>query len=452
MATPAHVKGVTRTLAEYVVKAKYEDLPQAVRKEGIRTLVNTVGVAVGGSHHPTVDIALSALAPFFGPAQASVLGRSERLDILNAALINGISSHVLDFDDTHLGTIIHAGGPVMAAILALSEFSPTRGTDFLNALVLGIEVACRVGAAVYPDHYDQGWHITGSAGVFGAAAASGKLIGLSERQMAWALGLAASQPVGLRESFGSMNKSFNPGRAAQNGLTSALLAAKNYTSSDQMIEARRGWANTLSTKQDYSQITDGLGHRYEAALNTYKPFACGIVVHPAIEAAIQLRNEYKISPDQIQEIQLRANPLVLELAGNKTPQLGLQGKFSIYHALAVAMVEGGGGEKQFSDRAVGDPVVLQVRGRVSPVADPSIQPEQADLAILLKDGRKLHKFIKQVVGSVEVPMSDSALEAKVIDLAEGILPEAQTRALLENCWRVESIEDAGAIARTAAVV
>jgi 2-methylcitrate dehydratase PrpD len=444
-------KGVTRILASYVVNAKYEDLPASVRKEGARTLLNWVGVAVGGSRHDAVLSAISALSPFSGPAQAGILGRRERFDIMNAAFINGISSHIFDFDDTHLKTIIHPAGPVVSAILALSEYRPVSGRDFLNALLLGVETELRIGNAVSPEHYERGWHITGTVGVFGSAAASGRLLGLTEQQMVWALGLAASQPVGLRESFGSMNKSFNPGRAALNGLTAAVLASKNFTSSDQMIEAKAGWANTISTKQDYGEITDGLGQRYEAALNTYKPFACGIVLHPAIDAAIQLRKENKLTPDQIDHIDLRVNPLVLVLTGKKTPQEGLEGKFSVYHAVAVALVEGAAGEKQFSDRAVRDPVVRALRGKVNPVVDAQVMPEQVNVAITLKDGRTLHKFIEHAVGSVEAPMSDSALEAKFTDLADGILPPAQIRRLLDTCWTVEKLPSAGAIAKTAVV-
>ncbi|MDV0440805.1 MmgE/PrpD family protein, partial [Xanthomonas sacchari] len=177
-----------------------------------------MGVAIGGSHHETVDVAVSALQPFSGPPQAGLFGRSERFDIMNAAFLNGVSSHIFDFDDTHLKTIIHPAGPVASAILAYAEMKPVSGKDFLDALVVGIEAECRIGNAVYPNHYDAGWHITGTCGPFGAAAAAGKLMGLTEQQMVYALGLAASQPVGLRESFGSMNKSFNPGRAASNGL------------------------------------------------------------------------------------------------------------------------------------------------------------------------------------------------------------------------------------------
>jgi 2-methylcitrate dehydratase PrpD len=438
---------VTRALARYLVTASYDGLPANVRKQGVRTLLNWVGVAIGGSRHETVEIAVAALSPFSGPAQASLLGRRERFDIMNAAFINGVSSHIFDFDDTHLKTIIHPAGPVASAILALSEMQPVSGRDFLNALVLGVETECRIGNAVYPNHYDVGWHITGTAGVFGSAAAVGKLLNLNEQQMVWALGLAASQPVGLRESFGSMNKSFNPGRAASNGIFAAVLASKNFTSSNQMIEAKRGWANTVSTKQDYHEILDGLGVRYEALLNTYKPFACGIVMHPAIDAAIQLRNENHLTADQIERVELKVNPLVLELTGKQSPHDGLEGKFSIYHAVAVALVEGAGGEKQFSDRAVNDPAVVALRGKVNPVVTPGIEPAQVDMTITLKDGRTLRRFIAHAVGSVEVPMTDKQLEAKFVDLADGILPPSAIQRIIDACWSVESLPSAGEIAR-----
>jgi 2-methylcitrate dehydratase PrpD len=442
-------EGTTRILAAYLVKARFEDLPAKVRKEGIRTLLNWVGVAVGGSQHETVVRALRALQPFSGPEQASLLGRTERLDIMNAAFLNGVASHIFDYDDTHLKTIIHPAGPVVSAILALAEYRPVKGADFLNALVLGVETECRIGNTVYPNHYDVGWHITGTAGVFGAAAAAGKLLGLSEQQMVWALGLAASQPVGLRESFGSMNKSFNPGRAASNGLFAALLAAQDFTSSQGMLEAKRGWAHTISTKQDFAQITEGLGTRYEAALNTYKPFACGIVIHPALDAAIQLRKQYQLKPEQIAEVRLRVHPLVLELTGKQTPTTGLEGKFSIYHSVAIALIQGAAGERQYSDQAVQDPAVVALRGKVMATVDPGIKLQQVDMVVVLKDGRELHKYIEHAIGSVEVPMTDEQLEAKFSDLAEGILPAKQTSALIDTCWKVEQLADAGQIARAA---
>jgi 2-methylcitrate dehydratase PrpD len=442
-------RDVTGALADYIVSARFEDLPAKVRREGNRTLLNWVGCAVGGSHHETMDIAVAALSPFSGPPQATVLGRPERFDILHAALLNGISSHIFDFDDTHLKTVIHPAGPVASAILALAEYRPTAGRDFLNALVLGVEAECRIGNAVYPAHYDVGWHITGTAGVFGAAAAAGKLLGLDAQKMRWALGLAATQPVGLREMFGTMTKSFHPGRAAQNGLTAALLAAQGYTSSEAAIEAKRGWANVLSTARDYGRITERLGASYEILLNTYKPYACGIVIHPAIDGCIELRNEHALTAAVIERIDLAVNPLVLELTGKRTPRTGLEGKFSVFHACAAAIVEGAAGERQFSDRAVRDPTVTALRDRISATADPAMPADAVAIDMTLRDGRHLRKRVAHALGSLERPMSDADLEGKFASLAEGILSPSHTQRLMDLCWKVEGLPDAAEIARAA---
>jgi 2-methylcitrate dehydratase PrpD len=444
-------KDVTRILARYIVSAQFADVPEPVRKEAARTLLNWVGCAVGGSRNEAVDIAVSALSPFFGDEQASLLGRKERTDIFHAALLNGIASHVLDFDDTHLRTIIHPAGPVASAILALSEYRPVSGSDFLHAMVLGIEAECRIGNAVYPAHYDAGWHITGTTGVFGAAAASGKLLGLSEQQMLWALSIAAAQPVGLREMFGTMTKSFHPGRAAQNGLTAAFLASRNFTSSDRGIEAKSGWANVLSPARNYAEITEKLGQTYEVSLNTYKPFACGIVIHPAIDGCIQLRNRYRLTADQIDRIELKVHPLVLELTGKKTPRVGLEGKFSVYHAAAAAIVEGAAGERQFSDSSVRNPMIVALRDRIVAVVDPSIKEDQVRITITMKDGRKLDKYIEHAVGSVTNPMSDKDLEAKFAGQADGILPADQARRAMDLCWNIETLASAAALAEAASV-
>jgi len=449
-ASVTSAKDVTRTLARYVVNAQPGDAPEAVRKEARRTLLNWLGCAVGGSRHETVDHAVAAMAPFAGPKQATVVGRKERLDVLTAAMLNGISSHIFDFDDTHLRTIIHPAGPVASAILALAEYHPVSGREFLNALILGVEAECRIGNAVYPAHYDTGWHITGTVGVFGAAAAAGKLLGLTEQQMLWALGIAAVQPVGLREMFGTMTKSFHPGRAAHNGLTAALLASRNFTSSEQGIEARYGWANVLSTARNYREITENLGKTYEVSINTYKPFACGIVVHPSIDGAIRLRNQNKLTPEQIERVDLKVHRLVFELTGNKEPQNGLGGKFSVYHAVAAALVEGAAGEQQFSDRTVRDATVVALRKRVTATLDPSVAEDQAHVAITLKDGKKLDMFVEHAVGSVTNPMSDKDLENKFQGLAQGVLSASQTKRLIDLLWRVEDLGSAADIAKAAA--
>ena len=436
----------TRELAHYLATARLEQIPAKVRKEAARTLLNWVGVAVGGAQHETVTRALAALQPFAGPAQAQVVGRKDRTDIMSASLINGICSHVLDFDDTHLKTIIHVSSVVVPPALALAEHLPkVSGSQFLHAIVLGGETALRAGNAVYPDHYDVGWHITGTAGAIGAAATAGHLLGLNEQQIVWALGLAASQSVGLRESFGSMNKSFNPGRAAQNGLMAALLAQQGFTSSDQMLEARRGWAHTVSTKQNFKEITEGLGRRFEMALNTYKPFACGIVIHPIIDGCIQLRGGLNLS--DINGVELRVHPLVLELTGKTAPRDGLEGKFSVYHAAAIALLEGRAGPRQFSDAAVQASTTVALRKKITAVVDPAVKESQADVTVLLRDGTKRQVFVTQAIGSAENPMTDTMLTDKVTDLMDGVLPPARIKEVIQTCWDIEKLPDAARLGR-----
>ncbi|HET7597796.1 MAG TPA: MmgE/PrpD family protein [Burkholderiales bacterium] len=440
---------VTRTLARFLVEHRADAIPERVRHEAARSFLNWVGCAVGGSRHETVERALAALAPFSGRAEATLLGRGERLDIMLAALMNGITSHTFDFDDTHLKTVIHPSGPVAAAVLALAERQPVSGRDFLHAFILGVEAECRIGNSVYPEHYDVGWHITGTAGVFGAAAAAGRLLGLNEQQMTWALGTAATQASGLREMFGTMCKPFHPGNAARNGLLAALLAQQNFTSSNQGIEAKRGFAQVLATAFKPQEITARLGETWEIALNTYKPFACGIVIHPAIDGCIQLRNEHKLAPEDIAAVELQTHPLVLELTGKKTPQAGLEGKFSIYHSAAVAIIHGAAGEAQYSDACVRDPRVVALRERVTASADPGVHEDQVRIAVRLRDGRTLEKFVEHAIGSLDRPMSDADLEAKFRGLAQGILSSAETDRLIRLCWDVGSLPQAAEVARAA---
>jgi 2-methylcitrate dehydratase PrpD len=267
--------------------------------------------------------------------------------------------------------------------------------------------------------------------------------------MTWALGIAATQSAGLREMFGGMCKSLHPGRAAQSGLTAALLAARDFTSSEQAIEAPRGFARVLSTKFDPGVITDGWGERYELMNNMYKPYACGLVVHGAIDGCIELRREHAIRPESIARVELRVGPLVLELTGKKAPRTGLEGKFSVYHAAAAALVHGAAGEAQFSDACVQDPRVVAIRERVSAIEDPAIGRAQAHVTIVLEDGRSHSKHVAHALGTLQRPMSDADLEAKFRGLVDGVLSAARIDELIALCWRVTTLDDAGALARAA---
>jgi 2-methylcitrate dehydratase PrpD len=448
MARPATVKPEpTFALAGFVATAEAGDLPSRVRHEAKRALLNWLGCAIGASRHETLENAIAALKEFAGPPQATVLGRSERCDILHAALFNGLSSHTFDFDDTHLKTIIHPTGPVASALLALAEHIPVSGEEFLHAFILGTEVECRIGNAVYPSHYDVGWHITGTAGVFGAAAGAGRMLRLSEQQVGWALGIAATQASGLREMFGSMCKPLHVGLAARNGLAAALLARQDFTSAAEAIEGRRGFANVLATERDLSRITAGLGETWELDANSYKPFACGVVVHPAIDGCLQLRTEHRLAPASIEAVELKVHPLVLELTGKKVPRTGLEGKFSVYHSCAVAIVDGAATQAQYSDARVADPTVVALRERVHAQIDSRLAEDAADVRILLKDGRALDCHVAHALGSVERPMTDGDLEAKFRGLCAPVLDDSACDSIVAACWALEQSADSGALAR-----
>ena len=442
---------VTRIIARYVVGSKYADIPEAMRHEAKRALLNWLGCAIGAAHHETIDRALAALASFAGTDQAAVLGRSERLDILNAAFLNGVSSHVLDFDDTH-ERAVHPSAPVYPALLALGEWRNVCGSDFLHAFVLGVEVECRIALSVYPEHYEVGWHITGTAGVFGAAAATAKLLGLTEQQTVWALGIAATQSSGLREMFGTMCKSFHPGASARNGLFAALLAAQNFDSSERGIEAPRGWAHVLSTRFDPAVITEQLGARFELSRNMYKPYPCGLVVHAVIDGCIELRALHGIKPADVERVELRVNPLVLELTGKKTPGTGLEGKFSVYHAAAIGLIFGRANESEYSDEVVRNPEVIALRDRVRAIVDPAVTSYlEAHVSITLRDGRVLTRHVPHALGTLQRPMSDADLEAKFRALVEPVLSRHAVGRLIDLCWAAEGLSDVGVIARAAAL-
>ena len=442
--------GVSAELANWIVSLRDEDIPPGVRKEGVRTFVNWLGCAVGGSKHEAVDAAMRVLDPFSGPRTSTVLGRSRRLDALGASQINGISSHVLDYDDTHLKTIIHPAGPVSSALLALSELRPTSGREFVLAQLVGTEVECRLGNTVYPSHYDRGWHITGTAGVFGSAAACGKAIGLDQRRMQWALGLAATQSSGIREMFGTMTKSFHPGAAARNGLLAALFAEAGFDSSLQAIEARRGWANVVSDTQDYEELLVGLGKRWESSRNSYKPFACGIVIHPAIDGCRQIRNEIGAERvTRIERVDMTVAPLVLELTGTTSPATGLEGKFSVFHAAACALLRGDGSPEAFTNEVVRDPSIIEMRSRIHVEPNPAMHEASVAIRIAFRDGTRMEKRIERAIGSQENPLSDSQLEEKFIRQASLVIGGYRARELLDMAWQVDGSGSPAAIASAA---
>jgi 2-methylcitrate dehydratase PrpD len=263
---------------------------------------------------------------------------------------------------------------------------------------------------------------------------------LDAKKTAMALGIAASQPVGLREQFGTMTKPFHPGAAARAGLTSALLAMHGFTASARALEAPRGFIQVVSDKRSWHEATDELGSRFEISFNTYKPFACGIVIHPSIDACVQLR-ERGITPEQVARIELVVHPLVLELTGKKEPKDGLEAKFSVYHGCAAGLFFGRAGEAEFDDAVVNRPDVVALRRKVEARADAAIDEASADVTAVLADGQRIHLFVEHAIGSLQRPLSDAQLDAKFSGLVEPVLGMEKVTAIAAKCRAFGELPD-----------
>ena len=441
--------GLTRTLAEYLVGSRIADIPPAVQHEGTRALLNWIGCAAGGCRHDSVDRAWRVIETTAGSGDVSLIGRGAGTDALTATLINAISGHVLDFDDAQpRNTNINPSSAIAPAAIALGEHLGASGQEVLHAFLLGIEVECRIANTVWAQGSTR-FFANSTAGVFGAAAAAGKLLRLDEQQMTWALGMAATQSAGLRVVFGTMCKGLVVGRAAQNGVMAALLARERFTSSDQAIEAPKGFGAIYGPGMDLSPIVDRLGVDFEMSHVTYKPYACGIVLHAPIDACIRLRKQHGISPDDIVQVDLEVNPAVIEVTGNMAPTTGLEGKFSISHCAAVALLDGAAGETQFSDARVQSPDILALRARVRTTRREDLPRHQAMAHVQMTDGRRLTVHVEHAIGSRGNPLTDADIADKVRSLADGVLSHDQTARVIEAVWNIGSLQHIGDALRPA---
>jgi len=435
---------VTENLAKWVAVTAWEALPAEVTHQAKRSLMNFFAVALTGCRDATIETALASLAAFSAGGQAAVIGRRERLDALSAAFINAAGANVLDFCDTHVPTAIHPTAPLVPGLLALAEMQPVRGRDLLLALVLGQEIACRIGLAMSPSHYAKGWHITATCGVFGAAAGSGKLLGLGAEQMTWALGLAATQAAGLCECLGTPAKSVGVGNAARNGLWSALLAARNFAGPAEPLSGVQGYYHALGETPDLAALAAGLGATWEILKTSYKPYPCGFVVHPVLDCVLDWRRAHPAAV--VEAVMVTGNPLMVARADRPDISTGRESQVSVQHAVAAALRTGKAGLEQFTDACVQDPRVQALRRKVSVVGDAAVATVAAAVDITTADGA-VHKLTQAAArGSDANPMSDRDLEDKLRDAAAGWNPRHDIAPLIGAIWHVDDSDDVSKLA------
>jgi 2-methylcitrate dehydratase PrpD len=408
---------VTEQLGRFVAASARDSIPPAVWHEGKRSLLNFIGCALGVAHTPPVEMAVRVLLPLSGTDRVTLIGRTERLDPVSASFVNAIGGNLLDYDDTHLRTVIHPTAPVAPAVLALAEQRGLSGSAALHAFILGAEVACRIGNAVSPGHYARGWHITSTCGVFGAAAAAAKLLGFDAERTAHALGIAASQSAGIVENLPSAAKNVSVGNAARNGLFAALLAEAGYTAAPSAIEGALGWARAMGDEPDVATALFGLGEQWELATNTYKPYPAGIVMHAVVDACLALRREHRLTSADIAEITISGDQLLLD-RGDRTVANDRDARVSIHHCAAVAFQCGRAGLWEFTDAAVHDPAVTALRALTRARLDANSPRGAATATVHTRDGRSLTTTVTHAKGSTADPLTDAEIEAKLRDLAQ----------------------------------
>jgi 2-methylcitrate dehydratase PrpD len=436
---------VTHDLAAFLARFGYEDLPEAAVHEARRSVLDWLGCALAGSRHPTLGKLLAVLATLSGKPQATVLGRRMQLGLLEAALANGQAGHVLDFDDTHMGgVVLHASSPILAAVLALAErLENDRACDgpaLICAIVAGFEAGVRVGQSA-PNHHDGGWHLTGTLGSIAAGAACAKLLDLDARQMTHAIGIAAAQASGMQQHRGTMCKSFHAGKAAANGVLAALLAQQGFDSSEETIEGKRGFARIYSKLARPEVVLNQLGERWEITRNGYKPYACGVVLHPILDAMVELREQHAFKPEEIAKVEMRVNEIAVRITGLGDPSTGLQSKFSIYHAAAVAYLDGAAAIAQFTDERAAASDVLELRDKIEVVVDPALAKDQAQATLIPVSGDRIEARIAHASGTVDNPMTNGAIESKFFANVTQLVGSERARQIAATVWKLDKLGD-----------
>ncbi len=448
--TPAY----SARLAQFVANAQWNDIAPCVRHEALRSLVNYFAVALGACADPTVEKALRVMQPFSSAGEASLVGRGERVDRLHAAALNAMAANVYDFDDTHVPTIVHPTAPVASTLLALAQTRPMTGAQFLLAFIVGVEIECRIANAISPGHYARGWHITSTCGVFGAAAAAAKILYLTEREIVWALGNAAAQSSGLVETLGTSAKSISMGNAARNGLLSALLAQAGFEGPAAPLEGNFGFLKVVCDNVDWRALDGDTPRLWQLQRNTYKPYPCGVVLNPVIDACLELaaRPEFVArGADAVACIEITGHPLLRQRTDRPGVSSGRQSQVSAQHAVGVVLTRLRAGLAEFSDAAVADTRVRALGAKLAFIDDAAMSVDAARVCVTFTDGSTLDAHINAARGSLGNPLSDAELETKLRTLCGYGRSGVDANRLIDAVWTLENSSDAGALMRLAAV-
>ena len=449
-ANPDNAASLTAHVAEFIRKVRYEDLPASVVECSKKAILDTLGVALAGAKSEGSEIIQRHIAELgCGSGGAAVFGTATRAPARFAALANGCAMHADDYDDTFHPSRVHPSAPVVAALFADAERNDRSGCDVLTAFNVGVEVTCKVSQAIDNEHYQRGYHATGTCGVFGAAAAVCNLRGLSLEAICCALGIAGSSSSGLRENFGTMVKPLHTGRAAENGWVAASLAASGFTAAPTILEGERGFFLAGGGHYDEKIIRNRMGApwTFDSPGVGIKPFPSGALTHPAMSKMRDLVVEHNITPDQVARIGIKTNRLLPENLTYHRPVTGLQGKFSMEFCLASILVLRRAGLAEFTD-AVAARAELQVA--MAKFDYTTYSDEEAKtgrytrltsfIDIHLKSGKTVSARVDEAKGSAAIPMNKDDVAEKFRECAAFAgWPAARGEKVVKAVYRLENL-------------
>ena len=440
---------VTSALVGAVRDTRWEEIPRDAREVARHCLLDLLGVALAGSREPLTGILVAAVVRGEGSGEAGLLGRAERASRLSAALVNGAAAHALDFDDTHTVMSGHPSAPVLPALLALAETEGASGRQLLEALVVGIELECRLGVLLGGGHYAAGFHATGTLGTFGAAAACAHLLGLDEEAWRYALGLAGTQAAGLKSGFGTMAKPLHAGRAASAGLLAALLARSGFTANPAVVEAPQGFAATHAGAVPAMDLLGRQGGRFLVRDTLFKFHAACYLTHAAIEAAAALREAHGLEPEAIARVTLRVSPTLLGVCAIAEPRTGLEGKFSLRATTAMALLGDDTGDPDaFTDARMAEPRLVALRDRVHVETVEGTAPTRAVVTVESR-GRRLEAEADTGVPAADLAAQRARLERKFLTLASPVLGNPAAARLAAAALAADDLPAAGELVRLA---
>ena len=427
---------VGERLGEFVASTSWSDLPLAIQHEAKRSILNFVAAALGAAGEPAVHRAIDVLRPFSAGTGATLIGHQPGLDAVGASFVNAVAGNWLDYDDTHLDTVIHPTAPVFPPALGLAEVNERTGAQLLAAFALGAEIECRLGNAISPGHYARGWHITATCGVFGSSVAVAKLLGLAPRKIWHALGIAASESAGVVENLPRGAKNVGIGNAARNGIWAALFAQQGYEAAPAAIEGKLGWARASGDEPKISAITGGLGATWELAKNTYKPYPCGIVMHAIVDACLALRTRHALSVDQNSSVNVYGDDLLMARGDRKITDAG-DARVSIHHAAAAPLLWGAAGIGEFVGDTVFSAQAVELRARVHAHLDPALPPAAARVVVVTVDGSRFETTVTHARGSMQFPFSDAEIEGKLQVLVDYGGTRSNPDRIANAVWRLD---------------